>query len=1050
MQDLILQTKLQPPQIRGKILYRERLLSLLKKNLDKKLILICADAGYGKTTLLTQFCSKLDKLFMFYDLDATDNDIATFFNYLVEGIQRHYADFGQRTRTVILQTRNIEIIVGTFINEFIEKCSSVISDAKKESGDFYIILDDYHHLQQNKEIGNALDYLLRHLPHNLHLIISSRSTPPLNLAYYLAKQELFRLEKWHLQFTIKEIQELLNEIYGLKIPKTEIELIEKHSEGWITAIQLILQRISTSGEIHNFLIKTSILAEMDKESCNYLLKIKDADRMLKNLESEHIFITKINNNFYRYHPLFREFLNNRLKISLSSRQINWLYQRAGQYFRKKGDYLNAIKYFLNGEHYDRAAKILTKNQFIMQSESIYTSVQLINQLPLSIVDKYPRLLMAKSKYLSYLGKWDDALRLAMRAKQIFQKHKDASGLNEILLQIGFIHLLRLQPLKALHWVKKAYLLVNRRNYLLMARIMVLLGSIYRALARYDDGENFLSNALTIAQRLNNQGLKLEALKGLARIYAERTNFQAALSVFAEIFVMYENRVPGLTYASLCTNAASLYIEIHNFNRAKELLKRAEKFAHLYNDRRTLIYLKGIWGKFHLYSGEYLIALEHYEEVLALNKGLGEKLIELYARIDIVYVNIALKKISTAKLLLSDVDKLISTQTPYPILIDLYIAKGQLNKIEKKFNLAEENFCHALRLATKSGLKYYEMKIYYFLAQIYLGKGNIEQFTYNLIRCFEIAQVQGYDFFLTKEAMENSELFKKAMETDINSGYLLRILEKIETPEIKQLLTDVEKAIGEYDFEIRLFGQLEIKNRQGATISVHWKTQKTKALFVYLIINQGRLIQKDRLRDIFWPGKNLTKATHSLYDHIFFARNIFKNLLGKDARGREIIRFCNPFYQLTYNIHLKIDVCQFESLIKKAIGLEATNIEKAMKLYKEALELYRGDFCPELYENWAEEKRLFYRTEILRLIKKLAGYYYDNKKYQKSLELYRSGLNYDRLDKAIHIGIMRCLGNLGDKIGVKRQYQELEKILKKELNTIPDKQTQQVYHRLMNQ
>ena len=127
-----------------------------------------------------------------------------------------------------------------------------------------------------------------------------------------------------------------------------------------------------------------------------------------------------------------------------------------------------------------------------------------------------------------------------------------------------------------------------------------------------------------------------------------------------------------------------------------------------------------------------------------------------------------------------------------------------------------------------------------------------------------------------------------------------------------------------------------------------------------------------------------------------------------------------------------------------------DINYLMKLYKEALELYRGDFCPELYENWAEEKRLFYRTEILRLIKKLAGYYYDNKKYQKSLELYRSGLNYDRLDKAIHIGIMRCLGNLGDKIGVKRQYQELEKILKKELNTIPDKQTQQVYHRLMNQ
>jgi len=243
-----LQTQLQPPQLKGTILRRERLINLLQENLDKKLILVCADAGYGKTTLLAQFCAELDRPFIFYDLDPSDNDLATFFNYLVMGIQQHYPDFGKRTKSVLPQTRNIEIIVGTFINEFVEHGTKVPTPEKQLREDFYIILDDYHHLQQNREIGNALDYLLRHIPYNLHLIISSRSTPPLNLAYYLAKQELFEIKKEHLQFNLREIQALLKEIYNLKIPDAEIERIEKHSEGWITAIQLILQKISAIGE----------------------------------------------------------------------------------------------------------------------------------------------------------------------------------------------------------------------------------------------------------------------------------------------------------------------------------------------------------------------------------------------------------------------------------------------------------------------------------------------------------------------------------------------------------------------------------------------------------------------------------------------------------------------------------------------------------------------------------------------------------------------------------------------------------------------------------
>ena len=109
--DFILQTKLTPPKIRKRILRRQRLLNLLKANLDIMIILICADAGYGKTTLLAQLCTELDNPSIFYHIDPSDNDLATFFNYITAGIQQHYTDFGQRAKEILGQTRNMEILV---------------------------------------------------------------------------------------------------------------------------------------------------------------------------------------------------------------------------------------------------------------------------------------------------------------------------------------------------------------------------------------------------------------------------------------------------------------------------------------------------------------------------------------------------------------------------------------------------------------------------------------------------------------------------------------------------------------------------------------------------------------------------------------------------------------------------------------------------------------------------------------------------------------------------------------------------------------------------
>ena len=351
---LIVQTKLIPPRVKSGILIRKRPLSLLKKNLDKNLILICSDAGYGKTTLLSQLCQGFKQPYLYYALEPSDNDITTFFNYLIAGVRQQAPKFGKRIQSIIGQTQSVQIMVGTFINEFVETIKE----------DFYIILDDYHHLQLNKEITKALDYLLQHHPANIHLIISSRATPPLDLSFYMAKQELLKIEKDHLQFRRREIEDLLSNTFDIEFPEDELDRIEEHSEGWITAIQLIIQKALAMGEtqiketlngyvasgeelfsyfarevfehqpnkVQTFLLKTSFLERMEPELCNQLLNIKNSRAILKKLEDEHIFTTQIGSGTYNYHHLFQNFINGLARQIYKTAEIKKLYTKIADYF----------------------------------------------------------------------------------------------------------------------------------------------------------------------------------------------------------------------------------------------------------------------------------------------------------------------------------------------------------------------------------------------------------------------------------------------------------------------------------------------------------------------------------------------------------------------------------------------------------------------------------------------------------------------------------------------------------------------------------------------
>jgi len=1065
--DIVIQTKLQTPQIKGKIVRRDRLLNLLKENLDKKLILICADAGYGKTTLLAQFCAELKCPFIFYNLDVADNNLMTFFNYIVSGIQQLYPDFGLRTKGIISQTRNIEIIVGTFINEFVE----TIKD------EFYIILDDYHHSQSSKEIANALDYFLRHLPMNLHFIISTRSTPSLNLAYYLAKQELVAIEKVHLQFNLKEIQLLLKEVYGLKISDVEAQRIEKHSEGWITAIQLILQKIYLIGEekaketlngyvasgeevfnyfarevfesqpqeIQDFLMKTSILEYLNSAICNQLLNIKKSSRTLSHLDTEHIFITRIKDN-YKYHPLFREFLFKRLTNSCVKIQIKLLYRRLARYFAQIGNYFNTAHYFLLSEDYVNAAKALERSFCIlMVPGNLYPFLTLINCMPASIFEKHPYLLLEKGKIMSFLGRWEEALKILFTVKKNFERQKDSKGIIETLAQIGFVYLVLMQLNKALLYEKKAYKLINKRNQILKAKILTTLGNIYRVLGRYNKAENLLKEVLMISHKTGDDEIEEQALGGLARVYTEKDEFYEATEIYSTLLKKYELKSPQLRFTNLCTNAAALYIELNRFEKAEELLYSAEKFAKAYNDQRAIIYTLGIQGKLYLYQNDYQKALHCYEKVIELNRELKEKLVDLYARIDITGTYLAMNQVEKARLELKRIESLIQPQVPPSIFIDYLVIKTKT--AVKDLHTAEKNLNHALKIAEKFKLLYRKMEILHHLSELYLQNGNDGLAINYLKKSIAIAKEKDYNFFFIRMAKSNLKIFEYVLNKGIEVDYFLSILKAVNTEEVKNLLNRTSR-VTLYDLEIQLFDRMEIKDERGTTIEVNWRTKKMRSLLAFLLINKYMKSSRDELIEKLWPDKGRIEGTHNLHEHISYLRKTLSSIMGNKLKAKDIILYKNQFYFLNPKLIFKIDVSEFESLVKEAKKFELIDKMRTIQLYQNALDLYKDDFCKELYDDWCEEKRLYYRSIVQGINKEVGKYYYEHKDYQNCLKFYKRALEFEHCDEDVHLGIMRALSAMGDRLGMHNQYKILKRILSQELQVKPTKETERIYKELV--
>ena len=383
----LLETKLYVPRSRRDLVPRPRLIERLDRGTASKLTLVSAPAGFGKTTLLTEWLAAGpaapadQRLAAWLSLDRADNDPASFWTYVIAALRTAAPGVGESTLALLQAPRPppIETVLTALLNDLAATAAEIV-----------LVLDDYHVIDAS-DVQDGMAFLLDHLPPGLHVVIASRTDPALPLARWRVRGELIETRAAELRFTPDEAAAYLNETVGLQLTAQHVAALEARTEGWIAALQLaalsmqgrddvagfiagfagddryvvdylaeeVLQR--QPEPIQAFLLQTSILGRLSGPLCDAVTGQGGGKATLEALDRGNLFLVPLDDRrqWYRYHHLFADVLQARL-LDEQPGQVPDLHRRASAWYQQNGEPSVAIGHALAARDFDQAADLIER------------------------------------------------------------------------------------------------------------------------------------------------------------------------------------------------------------------------------------------------------------------------------------------------------------------------------------------------------------------------------------------------------------------------------------------------------------------------------------------------------------------------------------------------------------------------------------------------------------------------------------------------------------------------------------------------------------------
>jgi LuxR family maltose regulon positive regulatory protein len=636
----LLATKLYAPPPRPGLVARPRLLQQLDRELDSRLILVSAPAGYGKTTLVSAWLAERRRTSAWLSLDAGDNDPVRFLHYLIAAVQTVAHEVGTVAQELLRspQLPSLGAVLSLLINDL---CSL--------PGHVIIVLDDYY-LISTSEVHQAVTFLLDHLPSQIHLLIATRTDPPLPLARWRSRGQMIELRATHLRFTPDEATVLLNETMDLGLSADDIAAIAARTEGWAAGLRLaalsmqdrddvqsfvsaftgshhyiadylVEEVLNRQGDaVRSFLLQTSILDRLNGPLCDALTRQDDGQLMLENLERANLFLVSLDDDrrWYRYHHLFADLLRSRLR-RLHSDRISSLHVSAAHWYEQNGLPSEAINHALAAGDQEYATQIIEQNAMPMLMRG-----ELVNLLDWieaveNLAHDRPWLAIYQAWAFTFSGRLDRVESLLLAAECRVSSYDPAEEAREMQGSIAAIRAygaaVQGDILRATGFAQQALELLPESDLSIRSVVAFVLGGACRFRGDFVGASRAFAEAGRAGRAAGNPQLAVSASSSLADLLVGEGRLYQAAETYREALRAVTRpdgrRLP--VAARACAGLGGLFYEWNDLETASQYAQQCIEFCQQWSNPDALLAGYVILAQIKQAQGDLEEALEAIKE-----------------------------------------------------------------------------------------------------------------------------------------------------------------------------------------------------------------------------------------------------------------------------------------------------------------------------------------------------------------------------------------------------------------------------------------------------
>jgi len=1061
-------TKILIPQSYGDVIHRQRLLDLLHNGIALRIQVVSAPAGYGKTTLLADFASDIDTVVCWYSLDTSDQDPWMFLEGLLSSIRFRFPDFGRITGSQLSGAQDVSEGISQIMGTLTREIYNTIPEY------FVLVVEDYHLIQESSAARDALDLLVQNVPENIQLILSSRTAVNLpTVSSLVVRRQAASYGVSELSFTPTETRELSAVCHGLQLSEEEASKLAADTEGWAIGIMAnshsadeergcqslsvlnkedvfryleveVFNRQPT--EIKKFLLFSSTLSSIEPQVCDYLLSIINSRMILHKIEKQNLFTQCLNpeKGWYRYHHLFREFLQDKLLME-DPECFRSLHSAAARILEESLRWNEAITHYLCAGRYDEALRVVKVVGEEFQNAGKWSTVsKWIDALPATLRASDPDLLLLEAQSLIHLGAANKAARLLTRllshaqtvgrlyqAKALSwrsaafritghftEAKKDAEGavrlleesggltkvLGDAYRRLGNVHAEQGRFPEALSYMKRAlecYTAVFNINH--MADVHNSIGIVHKRLGDLVRASIHFEYAREGWQKAGNIGALAMALTSIGYIYQRQGQFDLALETIQ--LGLEKARETGYKRIEACALIAMAEVlrDLELYDDALASYHEGLELARVVLETYYVMWAKAGIGETYRLLGNYDKANVLLQEAILQAEEQGQKYEEALFSIQVGIIEYERGQYETATSILQDV---------YECLED----KGDKDAVAKVcFHLAQVSF-----LSRK-----YDIAIYW------------------LEKTSRLADELGYDSFLTVEGRRATLLVEFGASRNVGGCRFTRVMERIRNcrnshaARLDTSLPVNPSIFVKPDIEVYMLGEARVLVNSRLIKNREWRSNRAKELFFYLLCcDTGQT--KEQITSALWPDLSPSKGTSNFHINLYRARRAIAPMAFTVEQGS---------YRLNPNLNLWVDIIEFKNLFRRTDSLSQNNGSRTADLER-MVELYAGPFLKNFYGEWVLTQRRQLEDNYLKALSLLAKFHYNDRRYDSTIEFLEKLISLDAYQEEAYYLLMECHLTKGDRGSALLTYRRYLNTVVSELGIDPSARIQQLQRRAL--